>query len=532
MATGRTHGKSYRTISGYTGNLGVGYNNIPSYLIEAVQQGIGATQVDAMGMILRNATSAVTGTVQMSPALLLEGQAFGSTLGISQKTTWRMDVLPVTAATPTSTFQLSQSINGGAYTVPMSLTSAGNATFLGGVTAVNGTFSSTISCTGITATTATLNFFISSNASTGNASASYTLGGVNSSVRVGLANGSSDTAMLANFSHASVYVAPSTARGIAASGTHNVITALAIRSISISNPTAGGLIGIFADQYIEGASSAITVAPSSGNTTYGIYTTYWKQGATTTLTSGTTNPTAFRIDGAAHTGLILSVESIDINMNLARTVQFATGALTTQRAFLIQAPTYGFVGASTITNAATFAISGAPVAGTNATLTNSYALWVQAGIAQFDGTIQQAGKTAKYNGVATTGWGQPAIYGTGRSTGQTAANASVATYTCGAADGSFIVYANINLTASTTNSITCTCTYNDENNTSRTLTFSFVQNGVPAPIQTITNVTGVGAYCSMPLQIRVKASTAITIATTGTFTSVTYNVEGNIEQIA
>jgi len=68
--------------------------------------------------------------------------------------------------------------------------------------------------------------------------------------------------------------------------------------------------------------------------------------------------------------------------------QWSTGAIGTQREFLITAPTYSFVGASTITNAATFAISGAPVAGTNATLTNSYALWVQGGVSQFDGNIR------------------------------------------------------------------------------------------------------------------------------------------------
>jgi hypothetical protein len=78
---------------------------------------------------------------------------------------------------------------------------------------------------------------------------------------------------------------------------------------------------------------------------------------------------------------------VDVDWALNRTVQFSTGALTTQRAFLVRAPTYGFVGASTITNAATLAISGAPVAGTNATLTNTHALWVQAGNSQFDGDV-------------------------------------------------------------------------------------------------------------------------------------------------
>lgn len=148
------------------------------------------------------------------------------------------------------------------------------------------------------------------------------------------------------------------------------------------------------------------------------------------------------------------------------------------------------------------------------------------------GPVAYSGKITTYNGVATAGWGVPAIYGYGRSVAAIAAVASVATYTVGAADGSFIVSANVNVTTSTTHSITCTCTYSDENNTSRTETFSFTQAGVAVPIQTITNVTGVGAYASSPLRIRCKAATAITIATVGTFTAVVYNVEGDITQVA
>jgi len=86
-------------------------------------------------------------------------------------------------------------------------------------------------------------------------------------------------------------------------------------------------------------------------------------------TSG--SPVALTLTGGAHTTLAASTEAIDANFNLARTVQFATGALTTQRAFVIQGPTYGFVGASTLTNATTFDITSAPTAGTNATFTNS-----------------------------------------------------------------------------------------------------------------------------------------------------------------
>ena len=89
------------------------------------------------------------------------------------------------------------------------------------------------------------------------------------------------------------------------------------------------------------------------------------------------NSSLFTITGPAHTGL--SGETIDIAFNLNRDVTFATGALATQRAVVVNAPTYAFAGASTLTDAATLAISGAPIKGTNATLTNTHGLLIQAG---------------------------------------------------------------------------------------------------------------------------------------------------------
>lgn len=138
-----------------------------------------------------------------------------------------------------------------------------------------------------------------------------------------------------------------------------------------------------------------------------------------------------------------------------------------------------------------------------------------------------------YQSVTTAGWGVPAIYGSGRVTAQTAANASIATYTVGASDGTFLVSANVAVTASTTHAFTATCTYTDETNTSRVLTLSFSQL-TGTFLTSITNVQGVGAYEGIPLHIRCKASTSITIATAagGTYTSVTYNAEGLITQMA
>jgi hypothetical protein len=112
-------------------------------------------------------------------------------------------------------------------------------------------------------------------------------------------------------------------------------------------------------------------------------------------------PVTFEVTPGADTGLTASVEAVDIDFNLARTAQHATGALTTQRAMRVRNPTYSFVAASTITNAATVAIEGAPVAGTNATITTSMALWVQAGLTRFDGGVDCM-RTAVASGVPIT----------------------------------------------------------------------------------------------------------------------------------
>jgi hypothetical protein len=147
-------------------------------------------------------------------------------------------------------------------------------------------------------------------------------------------------------------------------------------------------------------------------------------------------------------------------------------------------------------------------------------------------TLNQTGLTALYNNVATAGLGVPAIYGSGRATAQTAANASVATYTP-AADGSFLVTANVLVTTSSAEAFTVTVSYTDEGNTARVLTFNFsLIAGTLSP--NIAFANGAVPYEGIPLAIRAKAATAITIKTAagGTYTGCTYNVEGSISQLA
>lgn len=153
--------------------------------------------------------------------------------------------------------------------------------------------------------------------------------------------------------------------------------------------------------------------------------------------------------------------------------------------------------------------------------------------------IKQLGATARnsfdskittYKGADTTGYGVPAIYGSDRKTGLSASQA-LATYTVGAADGSFLVSANILVTTATIHSFTVTCSYTDEGNTARVLTLNFsTVAGVLTP--TIAAAGGTIPYEGVPLHIRAKAATTIILATTGTFTTVAYNFEEFITQIA
>jgi hypothetical protein len=102
-------------------------------------------------------------------------------------------------------------------------------------------------------------------------------------------------------------------------------------------------------------------------------------------------PHMFAAISGAHTNLTASTEISSVDFDLSATQQWATGALATQRSMIVRAPTIAFVGASTVTDAATVAITGAPIAGANATITNAYALWVDAGSSRFDGNVDASG---------------------------------------------------------------------------------------------------------------------------------------------
>lgn len=156
-----------------------------------------------------------------------------------------------------------------------------------------------------------------------------------------------------------------------------------------------------------------------------------------------------------------------------------------------------------------------------------------------DGTINLSGgdtnlsnKIAILNGEQTFGnWGVSTTSGYNRHTGKTAADTNVVSYVVGLADGSLLISANVLVTTATLHNFSVTVSYTDEGSTSRTATLQF-STLAGAFVTAITNAQGTVPYEGVPLHIRAKVSTAITIATTGTFTTVTYNVEGCITRIA
>lgn len=121
-------------------------------------------------------------------------------------------------------------------------------------------------------------------------------------------------------------------------------------------------------------------------------------------TAGSGGGTPLYIQTPARTAMTASTEQVGVWIDSTATKQWATGALTTQREVLFERPTYAFVGASTITNAATVYIENAPAQGTNATITNAYALWVDDGAVRLDGNLGLNGNqpTAQSTGWAVT----------------------------------------------------------------------------------------------------------------------------------
>lgn len=106
---------------------------------------------------------------------------------------------------------------------------------------------------------------------------------------------------------------------------------------------------------------------------------------------------------------------------------------------------------------------------------------------------------------------------------QHATVSSVATFTPGAV-GTFRIGAYANITAVTAGTLTITCTYTDENSNAKTVTFFGM--GL-----TTAGLVAVGDSVFPTVDIRSKASSAITVVATFVGTSITFDVGATITQL-
>jgi hypothetical protein len=150
----------------------------------------------------------------------------------------------------------------------------------------------------------------------------------------------------------------------------------------VINGTEAGFTGSSAVQ-IQGANSSLANFPRAGGL------------SVTTGAIASATPTAFSVVGGAYTTMPTTVEDNDVLFDLSATKTWAAGTIATQRDVLIKARTYAFASASTVTTAVTLAVTNAPQAGLNASITNPFALGVQAGNSFFNGEVGIG-----YNGTA------------------------------------------------------------------------------------------------------------------------------------
>lgn len=140
---------------------------------------------------------------------------------------------------------------------------------------------------------------------------------------------------------------------------------------------------------IVDALAPITTFPFSveANSGFYIYLGADKSGIWSNMPSltGDILPQLLMIPGS-HTAMTASTEVINYRFT-ASPWQWNAGALTVERWMHIERPTISFTSASTVGTAATVEIEGAPLAGTNATITNPYALNVASGLTRLAGSV-------------------------------------------------------------------------------------------------------------------------------------------------
>ncbi len=348
--------------------------------------GLATEQNHGTGLWLNNTTVAANGAQQVSPDVRMTGRAWESDTSTSRQHDWVFRVFPTQGtATTTSAISIRHRIDAAAFATLFQINNSGQ--FITGL----GTAALPTIAVG-----PTIGMFGVSSAQLGWAVSGVQRMSLAASVLTvdvtAAARGPDGTSSLPGWSFT----------GATGMGMYRATNVLGLRGTSNIELNIGGTaIASVSSSAFSPSTTAVTSLGQSGLR----WTTIYGQAvdiSQAVAVGGTSGP-ALKVTGAAHTTQTAGAEIVDLEFALNRTIQHATGTLANQRSVIFNRPTHSFVGASTITKAATVTIVGPPLAGTNATITAAWALDIETGNLNVGGLGQFGGRM-----LVTTNGSDPA----------------------------------------------------------------------------------------------------------------------------
>lgn len=461
------------------GFLGVGSaltnTNIGSLLTIDVENLGATTPTIAQGAMLQNLTAATATVIQNSPALSFRSFAWNTTVPASQDASWKIFSAPTISATTSAILTIQSAINGGGFSTRFQMTSAGTTTFTGTLTVSGASAISAVNRTGIAVTSSDGFFSTNTTAATSGVTAQW-------SPRLRFSGTAWNTSTLASQTNDFI-IENQTATGNPT--TESLVISSQINGAGYFQIASLSNVGIFTLNAVSARLNIGTVV-GVGKITTG-------SDAFSTSTTYSTSGFGLQIAPATYTS----------------TTSSGTIATTGTNTFGI--PTLAASSATTLTNASTVYIDGAPTQGTNVTITSGFPLLVNAGVSVFVG------------GIATSIAG-PTVSNLGVSPGTTAGGTS-STQNLFAGGAGTNYRAIFNGTTTTTlapnNNYTNVMVSSAPITTSATGTNAWLANLVVNTIGSITN--GGGGFSTNTATLYVSAA-----STSGTSSNYGIYSEGNI----
>jgi hypothetical protein len=271
------------------------------------------------------------------------------------------------------------------------------------------------------------------------------------------------------------------------------VTSSATNSYGLTVTTQSGATNNYCAQFLSGSVGIGIAAPTDTLTI----------SRNVAATSGSAR--YFSITPAADTGLTASTESSIFQIVAGSSRTWAAGNIATQRQAVMRQNPISFDGASTVTDAMTFAVTSAPTVGTNCTITNGHAIYIGGGIS-LAGTTNSYGITCNAPNGATNNYAAQFI---GGNTGFGTASPASMVHILKTTEQLRVAYDGSNY-YSTTVASNGAVTF-DATGAGAAFTFS---DAVTTPALTATGtITNSGGGSMVNKNFTANSSTAITLAT-------------------